>query len=79
VMVRAVETNGFIPFLGVLPDMRRKGIGTSLARFALTRLYQLGAYKASVFNAEENDANLRMIDSFDFRVTMKQIEMRKAL
>jgi ribosomal-protein-alanine N-acetyltransferase len=79
VMVRTVDTNGFIPFLGVVPEMRRKGIGTSLAKFALTRLHELGAFKASVFNAEENDAILRMVDMFDFKVTMKQIEMRKKL
>ncbi len=79
VMVRAVETNGFIPFLGVNPAGRRHGVGTSLARFALTRLHELGAFKASVFNIEENPANLRMVDMFDFKVTMKQIEMRKPL
>ena len=79
VMVRAVETNGFIPFLGVVSEMRRKGVGASLAKFALTRLHELGAFKASVFNAEENDAILRMVDMFDFKVTMKQIEMQKTL
>ena len=79
VMVRKVDTNGFIPFLGVVPAMRRKGVGTSLARFALTRLHELGAFKASVFNAEENEPNLRMLDMFDFKITMKQIEMRKTL
>ena len=79
VMVRMVEANGFIPFLGVVPDKRRMGVGTSLARFALTRLHELGAFKASVFNVEENDQTLRMLDKFDFRITMKQIEMRKTL
>ena len=78
-MVRMVEANGFIPFLGVVPDKRRMGVGTSLARFALTRLHELGAFKASVFNVEENDPTLRMLDKFDFRITMKQIEMRKTL
>jgi len=79
VMVRTVETSGFIPFLGVLPDKRREGIGTSLAKFALTRLHELGAFKASIFNVEENEPDLRMIDMFDFKVTMKQIEMKKTL
>lgn len=79
VMVRKVETNGFIPFLGVVPESRRKGTGTSLAKFALTRLDELGAFKASIFNAEENDATLRMVDLFDFKITMKQIEMQKTL
>jgi len=79
VMVRTVETNGFIPFLGVVSDRREKGIGTSLAMFALSRLGELGAFKASVFNVEETEPILRMLDKFDFRVTMKQIEMRKSL
>ncbi len=79
VVIRAVESTGFIPFLGVLPDKRRQGIGTHLARFALNRLRELGTFKASVFNVPENEANLRILDLFDFRVTMKQIEMRKAL
>jgi ribosomal protein S18 acetylase RimI-like enzyme len=79
VMLRKVETNGFIPFLGVVPDKRQKGVGTSLARFALSRLHELGAFKASVFNADENEPNLRMLDKFDFKITMKQIEMRKTL
>ena len=79
VMVRIVETTGFIPFLGVAPDRRRQGIGTSLARFALTRLHEMGAFKASIFNVTENEANLRMADLFDFKVTLKQIEMQKTI
>ena len=79
VMVRSVESSGFIPFLGVTPQDRRHGVGTSLARCALDRLRELGAFKASVFNVTENETNLRLLDMFDFRVTMKQIEMRKTL
>ncbi len=79
VMLRAVDSNGFMPFLGVSPDQRRKGVGTSLAKFALNRLYELGTFKASVFNVSETEANMRMLDMFDFRVTMKQTEMRKGL
>ena len=79
VIVRIIDTNGFIPFLGVAPEKRRKGIGTSLAKFALSRLHELGAFKTALYNVNEDEATLRMLDMFDFKVTMKQTEMRKTL
>ncbi len=79
VLVRSVETTGFIPFLGVVPEKRRKGIGTTLAKFALTRLYDMGAFKVAFYNINEDSPTLRLLDMFDFKVTMKQIEMKKAL
>jgi len=79
VMVRRVETSGFIPFLGVVPEKRRTGIGTSLAKFALSRLYDLGAFKVTVYNVNEDVQTLRMLDKFDFAVTLKQLEMKKRL
>ena len=79
VVLRKVDTNGFVPFLGVLPDKRGMGIGTSLAKFALNRLSELGVYKVAVYNINENRENLRMLDKFDLGVTIKQQEMRKEL
>lgn len=79
VMVRTVETSGFVPFLGVVPEMRRKGVGTSLAKFALSRLHDLGAFKTALYNVNEDVPTLRMLDMFDFKVTLKQTEMRKTL
>jgi ribosomal protein S18 acetylase RimI-like enzyme len=79
VLVRTVETSGFIPFLGVVPEKRGKGIGTSLAKFALSRLYDLGAFNVALYNINEDVPTLRMLDKFDFKVTMKQIEMKKDL
>ena len=79
VMVRTIETSGFVPFLGVVPEMRRKGVGTSLAKFALSRLHDLGAFKTALYNVNEDAATLRMLDMFDFKVTLKQTEMRKTL
>jgi ribosomal protein S18 acetylase RimI-like enzyme len=79
VMIKAVETSGFIPFLGVLPEARRRGIGTALAKFALTRLWDAGVFKIALYNINEDLQTLRMLDEFDFKVTMKQIEMRKEL
>jgi ribosomal protein S18 acetylase RimI-like enzyme len=79
VLVRTVETSGFIPFLGVIPEKRGRGIGTSLAKFALTRLYNLGAFKVALYNINDDLPTLRMLDMFDFKVTMKQIEMKKSL
>jgi ribosomal protein S18 acetylase RimI-like enzyme len=79
VILRRIETSGFIPFLGVLPDQRRQGIGTSLAKFALNRLYELGAYKVALYNVNEDQQTLRMLDKFDFAVTLKQVEMVKRL
>jgi ribosomal protein S18 acetylase RimI-like enzyme len=79
VMVRAIDTSGFIPFLGVEPEKRRRGIGTSLAKFALSRLHDMGAFKTALYNVNEDEATLRMLDMFDFKVTMKQTEMRKVL
>ncbi|MFY9605158.1 MAG: GNAT family N-acetyltransferase [Thermoplasmata archaeon] len=79
VLVRTVETSGFIPFLGVVPEKRGKGIGTSLAKFALSRLYDLGTFKVALYNINEDMPTLRMLDKFDFKVTMKQIEMKKDL
>jgi len=79
VVLRTVEATGFIPFLGVLPERRRKGVGTSLAKFALTRLHDLGAFKIALYNVNEDTPTQRMLDMFDFKVTMKQIEMKKTL
>ncbi len=79
VIVRTVETSGFIPFLGVLPEKRRRGIGTSLAKFALTRLWEQGAFKVAVYNVNDDMPCLRLLDVFDFKVTLKQLEMRKKL
>jgi ribosomal protein S18 acetylase RimI-like enzyme len=79
VLVRTVETSGFIPFLGVAPEKRGKGIGTSLAKFALSRLYNLGAFKVALYNINDDLPTLRMLDKFDFKVTMKQLEMKKEL
>lgn len=79
VLVRTVDTSGFIPFLGVSPEKRGKGIGTSLAKFALTRLWDLGAFKVALYNVNDDLPTLRMLDKFDFKITMKQIEMKKQL
>ncbi|MEW5748247.1 MAG: GNAT family N-acetyltransferase [Candidatus Thermoplasmatota archaeon] len=79
VLVRKVESTGYIPYLGVLPGRRGEGIGTSLAKFALNRLWELGAFKVAIYNLNEDPQVLRMLDKFDFAVTMKQVEMRKSL
>lgn len=79
VLVRAVETTGFIPFLGVVPQKRRHGIGTMLAKFALTRLYDMGSFKVAFYNINDDMPTLRLLDMFDFKVTMKQTEMKKTL
>lgn len=79
VLVRAVDTSGYIPFLGVLPEMRGKGVGTALMRFALSRLFDLGVYKVALYNVNDDLPTTRLLDKFDFAVTMKQIEMRKPL
>ena len=79
VIIRAVETSGYLPFLGVIEEARRRGIGTSLAKFALARLWDAGVFKVALYNINEDQQTLRMLDKFDFKVTMKQIEMRKAL
>jgi ribosomal protein S18 acetylase RimI-like enzyme len=79
VLTRIVDTSGFIPFLGVVPDKRGRGVGTSLAKFALTRLWDLGAFKVALYNVNEDLPTLRMLDKFDFKITMKQTEMKKQL
>ncbi len=79
VIVKAVDTSGFIPYLGVLPEARRRGIGTALAKFALTKLWEEGAFKVGLYNVNEDQPILRMLDEFDFKVTIKQIELRKLL
>jgi len=79
VMIKAVETSGFIPFLGVLPEARRRGIGSALAKYAMTRLWDAGVFKVGLYNINEDPQTLRMLDEFDFKVTMKQIEMKKEL
>lgn len=79
VFVRKVNTVGYIPYLGVVSDHRGEGTGTSLAKFALNRLHELGAYKVAMYNLNEEPSVLRMLDKFDFAVTMKQVEMRKSL
>ncbi len=79
VMLRRVGTTGFIPFIGVLPDMRGRGIGTSLTKFAIDRLWNLGAFKIAIYNVNDDVMTQRMLDKFDFAVTLKQSEMRKAI
>jgi ribosomal protein S18 acetylase RimI-like enzyme len=79
VLVRTVETTGFIPFLGVVPEKRGQGIGTTLAKFALTRLYDMGVFKIAFYNINEDMPTQRLLDMFNFNVTMKQIEMKKVL
>jgi len=79
VLTRIVDTSGFIPFLGVVPEKRWTGVGTSLAKFALTRLWDLGAFKIALYNINEDLPTLRMLDKFDFKITMKQTEMKKQL
>jgi len=79
VVVRKVENSGYVPYLGVLPEKRRMGLGTSLAKFALNRLWELGVYKIGVYNLNEETSVLRLLDKFDFAVTLKQVEMRKRL
>ncbi len=79
VLVKSVETSGFIPFLGVLPEKRRTGVATSLTKFALTRLWNLGAFKVTVYNVNDDSPTLKLLDMFDFKVTMGQLEMRKNL
>jgi ribosomal protein S18 acetylase RimI-like enzyme len=79
VLTRTVDTSGFIPFLGVVPEKRGKGVGTALAKFALTRLWDLGTFKVALYNVNEDLPTLRMLDKFDFRITMKQTEMKKQL
>ncbi|HIH01797.1 TPA: GNAT family N-acetyltransferase [Thermoplasmata archaeon] len=79
VMLRRVSSTGFIPFLGVDPSLRRNGVGTWLAKFALNRLWELGAFKVAMYNVNDDEATRRMLDMFDFAVTLKQLEMRKEL
>lgn len=79
VLVRTVETSGFIPFLGVVPEKRGTGIGTALAKFALSRLWDQGAFKVALYNVNEDLPTLRLLDKFDMKVTLKQNEMRKHL
>ncbi len=79
VMLRRVASTGFVPFLGVAPEHRRKGVATSLAKFALSRLWGLGAFKVAIYNVNDDDATRRLLDMFDFAVTLKQVEMTKKL
>jgi len=79
VLVRSVETSGFIPFLGVLPEKRRMGVATSLTKFALTRLWNLGAFKVTVYNVNDDPPTLKLLDMFDFKVILRQLEMTKNL
>lgn len=79
VALRRVGTTGLVPFIGVLPEKRGLGIGTSLAKFALNRLWELGVFKIAIYNVNDNLPTHRMLDKFDFAVTLKQIEMRKAI
>ncbi len=75
VITRSVDTSGFIPFLGVLPEARGRGIGTDLTKFALTRLADQGVFKIALYNLNEDLPTMRLLDKFDFKITMKQLEM----
>lgn len=79
VLVRTIDTGGFVPFLGVLPEMRGGGVGTALMKFALSKLFDLGAFKVALYNVNDDLPTTRLLDKFDFAVTMKQVEMEKLL
>lgn len=79
VVLRRVGATGFIPFIGVVPTERGKGIGTSLVKFALNRLWELGAFKVALYNVNDDVPTSRMLDKFDFKVTLRQIEMSKRI
>ncbi len=79
VLVRKLDANGYIPYLGVVPERRMQGIATSLTKFALNRLHELGAYKVIIYNVNDDAPTLRLLDQFGFGVTMKQVEMGKVL
>lgn len=79
VLVRKLDANGYIPYLGVVPERRKQGIATSLTKFALNKLHELGAYKVIIYNVNDDAPTLRLLDQFGFGVTMKQVEMGKWL
>ena len=79
VILRRLGATGFVPFIGVDPAERGKGIGTCLAKFALNRLWELGAFKVALYNVNDDIATSRMLDKFDFKVTLRQIEMSKRI
>ncbi len=79
VMVRRVENSGFIPYLGVIPERRGQGIGTALMRFALNRLFEMGVFTTGLYNVNDELPVQRLLDKFDFHVTLKQTEMCKRL
>lgn len=79
VVLRRIGATGFIPFIGVAPGQRGNGIGTSLAKFTLNRLWELGAFKVALYNLNDDLVTSRMLDKFDFKVTLRQIEMKKTL
>jgi GNAT superfamily N-acetyltransferase len=63
----------------VVPEKRGTGIGTALAKFALSRLWDQGAFKVALYNVNEDLPTSRLLDKFDMKVTLKQNEMRKHL
>ena len=79
VVLRRVGATGFVPFIGVVRKKRGAGVGTSLAKFALNRLWELGAFKVALYNINDDLPTNRMLDKFDFKVTLRQIEMAKHL
>ncbi len=78
VLLRCISTAGMIPFLGVVPEKRRQGIGTALSKFAMDRLARLGAFKVNLYNLNDDLQTRRLLDKFDLVKTFEQVEMRKS-
>lgn len=72
------EKKGFMEELCVVPEQRRRGVGTALARATLEDLHERGAFRVEA-NEPERDDNRAFLESLGFTVTRSFSHMLRQL
>jgi len=70
------EKKGFIRDLGVIPNFRRKGIGTKLVETAIKSLKERGMEKVEIWATEQMKAASKLIESMGFKLARIFSEMK---
>jgi len=70
------DTKGFIRELGVVPNFRRKGIGTKLVETAVKSLKDHGMKKVEVWATEQAKNAKKLFESMDFKLVRIFSEMK---
>lgn len=70
-LTRSARPYGLIENVVTHPDFRRRGIATSLLRFALRAAWEHGCYKVMLLTGRQDPATLRFYEQAGFRAGVK--------